>query len=121
MHRNTNDNTHRGDGDHAGGPQVVLCVQVCQVMQGFNRDPGREGSDVHHEELLQGPHFRGRSGPDRVRDALEQARRRLAGHEDGFSDAQIQELGRWSSSTMVAKYARGDEEVRAALTNSIRI
>jgi hypothetical protein len=27
----------------------------------------------------------------------------------GLSDAQIQELGRWSSSTMVARYARGEE------------
>jgi hypothetical protein len=39
----------------------------------------------------------------------------------GLSDAQIQELGRWSSSTMVARYARGDEEVRTELANSIRI
>jgi hypothetical protein len=39
----------------------------------------------------------------------------------GLSDAQIQELGRWSSSTMVARYARGDEEMRESLTDSIRI
>jgi hypothetical protein len=30
-------------------------------------------------------------------------------------DVQIQELGRWSSSTMVARYARGDEEMRESL------
>jgi hypothetical protein len=28
-----------------------------------------------------------------------------------LSDAQIQKLGRWSSSMMVARYARGDEDV----------
>jgi hypothetical protein len=39
----------------------------------------------------------------------------------GLSDAQIQELGRWLSSTMVARYARGDEEMRETLADSIRI
>jgi hypothetical protein len=39
----------------------------------------------------------------------------------GLTDAQIQELGRWLSSTMVARYARGDEEMRESLADSIRI
>jgi hypothetical protein len=39
----------------------------------------------------------------------------------GLSDAQIQELGRWSISMMVARYARGDEETRDALAGAIRI
>jgi hypothetical protein len=39
----------------------------------------------------------------------------------GLSYAQIQELGRWLSSTIVARYARGDKEVQTALANSIRI
>jgi hypothetical protein len=39
----------------------------------------------------------------------------------GHSDAQTQKLGRWSSSTMVARYARGNEETRNALAGAIRI
>jgi hypothetical protein len=39
----------------------------------------------------------------------------------GLSNAQIQELGRWSSSMMVVRYSRGDEDTRDALADKIRL
>jgi hypothetical protein len=45
----------------------------------------------------------------------------LKAMKQGLSDTQIQELGRWSSSSMVSRYARGSEEVRSGLTDVVRI
>jgi hypothetical protein len=39
----------------------------------------------------------------------------------GLTDAQIQELGRWSSASMVSRYVRGSEEVRDDLAEAVRI
>jgi hypothetical protein len=45
----------------------------------------------------------------------------LADMEAGLSQVQIQELGRWSSSSMVARYTAGDASAREALSDAIRI
>jgi hypothetical protein len=45
----------------------------------------------------------------------------LAAMEAGLSQVQIQDLGRWSSSSMVARYTAGDASVREALSDVIRI
>jgi hypothetical protein len=63
------------------------------------------------------------AGLDPTEYATHSSKRRgtLEAMKTGLSDAQIQELGRWSSSTMVARYARGDKETRDALAGAIRI
>jgi hypothetical protein len=45
----------------------------------------------------------------------------LAAMEAGLSQPQIQELGRWSSASMVGRYAGGDLESRMALAEVVRI
>jgi hypothetical protein len=45
----------------------------------------------------------------------------LAAMEAGLSQPQIQELGRWSSASMVRRYAGGDPESRMALAEVVRI
>jgi hypothetical protein len=39
----------------------------------------------------------------------------------GLTHAQIQELGCWSSASMVSRYVRGSEEVRDNLSEAVRI
>jgi hypothetical protein len=39
----------------------------------------------------------------------------------GLSTAQIQELGRWSSSAMVSRYAKGDDDTPENLAEACRI
>jgi hypothetical protein len=45
----------------------------------------------------------------------------LAALEAGLSDVQVRDLGRWSSSAMVARYTEGNPDVREALAESVRI
>jgi hypothetical protein len=45
----------------------------------------------------------------------------LAAMEAGLSQPQIQEPGRWSSASMVGRYAGGDPESRMALAEVVRI
>jgi hypothetical protein len=44
----------------------------------------------------------------------------LAAMEAGLSQPQIQELGRWSSASMVGRYAGGDPESRMALAKVVQ-
>jgi hypothetical protein len=41
--------------------------------------------------------------------------------EAGFSHVQIQELGRWASSSMVLRYAGGNSSARQTAAKSVRI
>jgi hypothetical protein len=45
----------------------------------------------------------------------------LEAMKQGLTDIQIQELGCWSSASMVARYIRGSEEARDNLANVVRI
>jgi hypothetical protein len=45
----------------------------------------------------------------------------LEAMKQGLTDVQIQELGHWSSASMVARYIRGSEEARDNLANVVRI
>jgi hypothetical protein len=45
----------------------------------------------------------------------------LKAMKQGLTDIQIQELGRWSSASMVAKYVRGSEVARDNLAEATRI
>jgi hypothetical protein len=64
-------------------------------------------------------------GLDRTAYAMHSSKRggTIEAMKAGLTDAQIQELGRWSSSTMVPRYAREDEDedVRDGLASVIRI
>jgi hypothetical protein len=45
----------------------------------------------------------------------------LEAMKQGLRDIQIQELGCWSSSSMVARYVRGSEVARDSLAEATRI
>jgi hypothetical protein len=45
----------------------------------------------------------------------------LEAMKKGLSDIQIQELGRWSSASMVSRYVRGSDDIRKDLAVASRI
>jgi hypothetical protein len=45
----------------------------------------------------------------------------LAAMDAGLSHVQIQDLGRWASSSMVLRYAGGDSSARQTAVEAVRI
>jgi hypothetical protein len=63
------------------------------------------------------------SGLDPSEYAIQSGKRggALMALQAGLSTAQIPELGRWSSSAMVSRYAKGDDDTRENLAEACRI